>query len=141
MAPAVRRASSPTPTTRTGPRRARRTPRRRSPNECLRFLRLLRRTGGAGQHRAVPGGLPSAVLPRRRTHRTAAAAARRPRRVRRHWRACPRWGRHQRTPALDHAALAGVATLVDHLEATGLRELERTYVETFDLSRKHALYL
>ncbi|HXD29379.1 MAG TPA: nitrate reductase molybdenum cofactor assembly chaperone [Arthrobacter sp.] len=53
----------------------------------------------------------------------------------------PRWGRRQRTPALDHAALAGVATLVDHLEATGLRELERTYVETFDLSRKHALYL
>lgn len=51
------------------------------------------------------------------------------------------WGRRRRTPSLDPAALAAVAALVEHLEATGLRELERAYVETFDLSRKHALYL
>ncbi|WP_417234960.1 nitrate reductase molybdenum cofactor assembly chaperone, partial [Arthrobacter sp.] len=41
----------------------------------------------------------------------------------------------------DPAALAGMGTLLDHLGSTGLRELERAYVETYDLSRKHALYL
>jgi nitrate reductase delta subunit len=52
-------------------------------------------------------------------------------------------------PAM-HAALAeqddapttgGLAVLLDLLGTGELAELQRTYVETFDLSRKHALYL
>jgi nitrate reductase delta subunit len=38
----------------------------------------------------------------------------------------------------DVTALDG---LLDHLERTSLRELERQYVEVFDLSKRHALYL
>lgn len=51
------------------------------------------------------------------------------------------WRGRRRAPALDPAGLAGLGTALEHLESTGLRELERAYVETFDLSRKHALYL
>ncbi|EWT00681.1 nitrate reductase [Intrasporangium oryzae NRRL B-24470] len=35
----------------------------------------------------------------------------------------------------------GLLGLVDHLGAHPLEELQRAYVDTFDLSRKHALYL
>lgn len=51
------------------------------------------------------------------------------------------WRGRRRAPVLAPEVLAGVGMLLDHLESTGLRELERAYVETFDLSRKHALYL
>lgn len=47
----------------------------------------------------------------------------------------------RRAPALAPGALAGLQGVLGYLESTALRELERAYVETFDLSRKHALYL
>ena len=50
-----------------------------------------------------------------------------------------------RVPAI-RAALAeqrvlGFTAFLDHVERTSLRELERQYVEVFDLSKRHALYL
>lgn len=59
--------------------------------------------------------------------------------------AYPDQGLIDRVPVI-RAALAehGVTTMdafLDHLEQTPLRELERQYVEVFDLSRRHALYL
>ena len=59
--------------------------------------------------------------------------------------AYPDQGLIDRVPVI-RAALAehGVTTMdpfLDHLERTPLRELERQYVDVFDLSRRHALYL
>ena len=52
---------------------------------------------------------------------------------------------HERLPVI-RAALAehrvtSLDDFLDHLERTPLAELERQYVEVFDLSRRHALYL
>ena len=41
----------------------------------------------------------------------------------------------------DSAAAIGLTSLVAHLDGADLAELQRAYVDTFDLSRKHALYL
>ncbi|GAA5032074.1 hypothetical protein GCM10023258_30770 [Terrabacter aeriphilus] len=41
----------------------------------------------------------------------------------------------------DSAFVTGLAGLVAHLGQTDLPDLQQTYVDTFDLSRKHALYL
>ncbi len=41
----------------------------------------------------------------------------------------------------ESPATTGLVSLLDHLGSGGLQELQRTYVDTFDLSRKHALYL
>jgi len=41
----------------------------------------------------------------------------------------------------DGPVRAGLGHVLDYLSATALAELERKYVEVFDLSRKHALYL
>ena len=41
----------------------------------------------------------------------------------------------------DHPSIRELLTFVDHLESTPLRTLVDDYVETFDLSRKHTLYL
>ena len=41
----------------------------------------------------------------------------------------------------DSPAAAGLSSLVAHLDGADLAELQRAYVDTFDLSRKHALYL
>lgn len=59
--------------------------------------------------------------------------------------AYPDEGLLERVPTL-RAALAeqGVTSFdafLDHVERTPLRELERQYVEVFDLSKRHALYL
>ena len=59
--------------------------------------------------------------------------------------AYPDQGLIDRVPVI-RAALAehGVTTMdafLGHLERTPLRELERQYVDVFDLSRRHALYL
>jgi nitrate reductase delta subunit len=43
--------------------------------------------------------------------------------------------------ALAEQGVAAFAGLLDHLERTPLPELERAYVELFDLSRRHALHL
>ena len=43
--------------------------------------------------------------------------------------------------ALAEHAVTSMDALLDHLASTPLGELERTYVEVFDLSRRHALYL
>ncbi|MBB3045467.1 nitrate reductase molybdenum cofactor assembly chaperone [Nocardioides sp. LMS-CY] len=43
--------------------------------------------------------------------------------------------------ALAEQGVDGLDAFLDHLEGTPLRELERQYVEVFDLSRRHALYL
>ena len=39
------------------------------------------------------------------------------------------------------SSTGGLRRLLDHLASRPLEELQRAYVETFDLSRKHALYL
>jgi nitrate reductase molybdenum cofactor assembly chaperone NarJ/NarW len=39
------------------------------------------------------------------------------------------------------AAVDGLPTLLDHLAGRPLEELQRGYVEVFDMSRKHTLYL
>lgn len=41
----------------------------------------------------------------------------------------------------DSPGAPELAGLLDHLGGAGLASLQRTYVDTFDLSRKHALYL
>ena len=41
----------------------------------------------------------------------------------------------------DSPGVPELAGLVDHLGGADLASLQRTYVDTFDLSRKHALYL
>jgi len=41
----------------------------------------------------------------------------------------------------DSAATTALASLVNHLDGAPLADLQRAYVDTFDLSRKHALYL
>lgn len=41
----------------------------------------------------------------------------------------------------DSAAATALASLVTHLDGAALADLQRAYVDTFDLSRKHALYL
>ncbi len=41
----------------------------------------------------------------------------------------------------DSAAATGLTSLVAYLGGTDLPELQQAYVDTFDLSRKHALYL
>lgn len=43
--------------------------------------------------------------------------------------------------ALVEQRVTSLDPFLDHLKATPLRELERQYVEVFDLSRRHALYL
>ncbi|MFC7495678.1 MULTISPECIES: nitrate reductase molybdenum cofactor assembly chaperone [unclassified Nocardioides] len=43
--------------------------------------------------------------------------------------------------ALAEQRVTTLDALLDHLERTPLRELERQYVDVFDLSRRHALYL
>ncbi|GAB3198069.1 hypothetical protein GCM10027062_11390 [Nocardioides hungaricus] len=43
--------------------------------------------------------------------------------------------------ALAEHRVTSLDAFLDHLERTPLRELERQYVEVFDLSRRHALYL
>lgn len=43
--------------------------------------------------------------------------------------------------ALAEHRITSLDGFLDHLEGTPLRELERQYVEVFDLSRRHALYL
>ncbi|MBW8731896.1 MAG: nitrate reductase molybdenum cofactor assembly chaperone [Terrabacter sp.] len=41
----------------------------------------------------------------------------------------------------DSAGVRELAPLLEHLDTQPLAELQRAYVDTFDLSRKHALYL
>jgi nitrate reductase delta subunit len=41
----------------------------------------------------------------------------------------------------DSPPATGLSSLVAHLDGADLAELQRAYVDTFDLSRKHALYL
>ena len=41
----------------------------------------------------------------------------------------------------DSAAATALASVVTHLDGAALDDLQRAYVDTFDLSRKHALYL
>lgn len=43
--------------------------------------------------------------------------------------------------ALAEQRVTDLDAFLDHVERTPLRELERQYVEVFDLSRRHALYL
>ena len=43
--------------------------------------------------------------------------------------------------ALAEHRVTSLDAFLDHLERTPLRELERQYVDVFDLSRRHALYL
>ncbi|GAA1126260.1 nitrate reductase molybdenum cofactor assembly chaperone [Nocardioides aquiterrae] len=43
--------------------------------------------------------------------------------------------------ALAEHRVTSLDEFLDHLAATPLRELERQYVDVFDLSRRHALYL
>jgi nitrate reductase molybdenum cofactor assembly chaperone NarJ/NarW len=43
--------------------------------------------------------------------------------------------------ALAEQGVTDLDAFLDHVEQTPLRELERHYVEVFDLSRRHALYL
>jgi nitrate reductase delta subunit len=43
--------------------------------------------------------------------------------------------------ALAEHDVTTIDAFLDHVESTSLRELERQYVEVFDLSRRHALYL
>lgn len=41
----------------------------------------------------------------------------------------------------DHPCVSELRTLLDHLGSAPLDELQRAYVDVFDLSRRHALYL
>ena len=43
--------------------------------------------------------------------------------------------------ALAEHRVSAMDALLDHLDGTPLAQLERAYVEVFDLSRRHALYL
>jgi nitrate reductase delta subunit len=43
--------------------------------------------------------------------------------------------------ALAEQGVTSFDRFLDHLESTPLRDLEREYVDVFDLSRRHALYL
>jgi nitrate reductase delta subunit len=43
--------------------------------------------------------------------------------------------------ALAEQRVSSLDALLDHVQRTPLRELERAYVDVFDLSRRHALYL
>lgn len=43
--------------------------------------------------------------------------------------------------ALAEQQVTSLDAFLDHVEGTSLRELERQYVDVFDLSKRHALYL